>query len=338
MKNCIAIDAMGGDHAPEEIIKGLASFEKSSFSFLVFGQKDRLNELASKYLPCGFPCEIIDSADVVTSDMHIGQALRIAKTSSMGMAIYAVKNGDADAVVSAGNTGAYMASAKIILNTITGVDRPAISTTIPGMNGKSVMLDLGANSECSLRNIVEFAVMGEALAKCVLKKEQPSVSLLNIGSENIKGHPMLRNAAEIIEKICDNYIGYVEGNDIIQGNVDVIVADGFSGNIALKSIEGTAKVFLSNLKSTFKSTILTKAASLLMIKPLKNMVKKYDPRIHNGAILIGLNGIVVKSHGNSDAVGTEAAIKFSIDVIENRMLDQIRSQIDGHLSIDSYLN
>lgn len=334
MRRCIAIDAMGGDNAPEEIIKGLAGFEQSGYSFLVFGVKKQLSELVSRYLSKNFPCEVIDSPDIVTSDMQVIKALHLAKTSSMGMAIYAVNNGDADAVVSAGNTGAYMASAKVILKTLSGIDRPAISTAIPGDNGKSVVLDLGANAECSLRNMVEFAVMGEALAKAILKKDIPSVSLLNIGSENIKGHPLVKAAAEIINQQCKNYVGFVEGNDILQGNMDVIVTDGFSGNIALKSIEGTAKLLLSNLKSTFNSSFITKISAVLMMKSLKEMGKKYDPRIHNGAILIGLNGIVVKSHGNSDAIGTASALKFAMDVVENNMLEQIISQIDETVSLD----
>ena len=284
MKRCIAIDAMGGDNAPEEIVKGLADFENSGFSFLIFGVKDQLLRLVGQYLSKDFPCDVIDSPDIVTSDMQVVKALHITETSSMGMAIHAVKNGDADAVVSAGNTGAYMAAAKVILKTLNGIDRPAISTTIPGDNGKSVMLDLGANSECSLRNMVEFAVMGKALAKAVLKKANPSVSLLNIGSENIKGHPLVRNASEIIGKLCQNYVGYVEGNDIVRGVVDVIVTDGFSGNIALKSIEGTARLLLSNLKGLFKANLRTKMAAALMMPSLKTMTKKYDPRIHNGAI------------------------------------------------------
>ena len=334
MKRCIAIDAMGGDNAPEEIVKGLAGFENSGFSFLLFGSERQLLDLVGQYLSKDFPCEVIDSPDVVASDMPVLKALHMTGTSSMGMAIHAVKNGDADAVVSAGNTGAYMAAAKVILKTLNGIDRPAISTTIPGNNGKSVMLDLGANSECSLRNMVEFAVMGEALAKAVLKKEKPSVSLLNIGSENIKGHPLVRNAADVIGKLCQNYVGYVEGNDIVRGDVDVIVTDGFSGNIALKSIEGTAKLLLSNLKGLFKTNLMSKMAAALMMRSLKTMAKKYDPRIHNGAILIGLNGIVVKSHGNSDAVGTASALKFAIDIVENKMLEQISSQIDGNISLD----
>ena len=328
MKRCIAIDVMGGDRAPEEVIKGICDFADSGFFFLLFGVKNRVSELVKRCLPAGFPCEIVDVQDVVESDTPVSQALRMAKTSSMGLAIQAVKNGDADAVVSAGNTGAYMALAKIILKTLSGVDRPAIASTMPGQNGRSIMLDLGANSECSLRNMVEFAIMGEALAKAVLKKDTPSVSLLNIGSENIKGHTMIRNAAEEIQNICKNYVGYVEGNDIMTGNVDVIVSDGFSGNVALKSIEGTASILLSILKTAFTSTALGKAAGLLATKPLKSILKKYDPRIHNGAILIGLNGVVVKSHGNSDNIGTASAIRFALDILNNSMLEAIKNQLD----------
>lgn len=328
MKRCIAIDVMGGDKAPEEVIKGICGYVNSGFSFLLFGRASRISELVKHCLPSGFPCEVIDAQEEVKSDTPVSQALRMSKTSSMGMAIQAVKSGDADAVVSAGNTGAYMALAKIILKTINGIDRPAIASTIPGKDGRSIMLDLGANSECSLRNMVEFAIMGEALAKAVLNKKTPSVSLLNIGSENIKGHTMIRNAAEEIQNICKNYVGYVEGNDIMSGHVDVIVSDGFSGNVALKSIEGTANMLLSILKTAFTSTALGKAAAVLAAKPLKSILKKYDPRIHNGAILIGLNGVVVKSHGNSDKIGTASAVKFAMDVVNNSMLETIKNQLD----------
>lgn len=338
MSHCVAIDAMGGDNAPEEIIKGLAEFEKSDFSFLLFGPKGALSELTTRYLSSGIHYEIVNSDDVVGSDMPINQALRLLKTSSMGMAISSVKNGDADVVVSAGNTGAYMASAKIILKTINGIDRPAIATTIPGAEGKSIMLDLGANSECSMRNIVEFAIMGDALARSIFAKDNPSISLLNIGSENIKGHPLIRNSADVIQKIFSNYVGYVEGNDIVQGIVDVIVCDGFSGNIALKSIEGTARALLKELKSVLKSGVLNKIAASMLLKPLKSMAAKYDPRIHNGAILLGLNGVVVKSHGNSDALGTASAVKFAMQTVSDNVLDKIKTQMDKDLSLDRYLS
>lgn len=338
MNHCIAIDAMGGDSAPGEIIKGLAEFGRSDFSFLLFGPKGVLSELTARYLSSDIHYEIVNSDDVVSSDMPVNQALRLSKTSSMGMAISSVKNGDADVVVSAGNTGAYMASAKIILKTISGIDRPAIATTIPGARGKSIMLDLGANSECSMRNIVEFAIMGDALARSIFAKDNPSISLLNIGSENIKGHPLIRNSADVIQKIFSNYVGYVEGNDIVRGIVDVIVCDGFSGNIALKSIEGTARVLLKEFKSVLKGGVLNKIAASILLKPLKSMAAKYDPRIHNGAILLGLNGVVVKSHGNSDALGTASAVKFAIQTVSDNVLDKIKAQMDKDLSLDRYLS
>lgn len=338
MKARVAIDAMGGDNAPDEIVKGLSEFANSGHSFILFGDKQRLMSLGQKYLSNGVDYEIVDCKDVVSSDMPVTQALRLSKTSSMGMAIWAVKNGEADVVVSAGNTGAYMASAKIILKTLNGIDRPAIAGTMPGVNGQSVMLDLGANSECSVRNLVEFSVMGEALARIILKKENPSVALLNIGSENIKGNPIVKQASEIVQKVCPNYVGFVEGNDILGSVVDVIVADGFSGNIALKSIEGTAKFLLSTVKGILKESLLNKIAAAMLMKSLKGMSAKYDPRKHNGAILIGLNGLVVKSHGNSDAVGTASAVKFAIDIASNNLLEKIKNQIDGEISLDGYLS
>lgn len=337
MSICIAVDAMGGDQGPREIIKGLCGLIDRDVEFLIFGDASEIDSACKEYL-VSVCYEIVHCDDVVRCDTPVSSAVRSLKTSSMGRAVCAVRDGEADAVVSSGNTGGYMALAKVALKTIPGIDRPAIAGTIPGQNGRSVMLDLGANAETSLRNLVEFAVMGEALGKVVLGKETPSVSLLNIGAENIKGCQLVKNAAGLVQKLVGNYVGYVEGDDIVKGDVDVIVADGFSGNIALKAIEGTARVLMSELKEAFTDGIVSKLGACALMKPLKRMGSRYDPRMHNGAMLIGLNGIVVKSHGNSDAVGTASAVRYAIDAVSNGLLEKMRDQIDSNALLEACAN
>lgn len=326
----VAIDVMGGDNAPEEIVKGLKAFMSSGPSFLLFGDKNKIEPLVKEHLAGMSKIEIVHSESYIPSDLPVMSALRLAKTSSMGMAIQAVKDNRADVAVSAGNTGVLMALSKIILKTINGVDRPALAATIPGRFGKSIVLDLGANAECSVRNLVEFSIMGEALARAIFMKENPSVALLNIGSENIKGSQLVKNSAELLSEFFENYVGYIEGNQLVDGEVDVVVTDGFSGNIALKSIEGTAKLILEEFKTIFKSSFLSKVAAAILMKSLKNFSNKYNPKLHNGAIFLGLNGLVVKAHGNSDALAIEHAIRFATDILRSNILERIRSQLESN--------
>lgn len=325
----IAVDAMGGDNAPDEIVKGLRAFSSSGVSFLLFGDEGILAPLVETHLGNKFPIQIVHSEHYISSDLPVMSAIRLAKTSSMGMAINAVKDGIADVAVSAGNTGVLMTLSKVVLKTINGIDRPALATSIPGKNGKSIVLDLGANAECSVRNLIEFSIMGEALARALFSKSAPSLALLNIGSENIKGSQLIKNSSEILENLSMNYVGYIEGNQIVNGDVDVIVTDGFSGNIALKSVEGTARLVLGEFKNIFNANLLSKVAALLLLKPLKSLSKKYNPKLHNGAILLGLNGLVVKAHGNSDALAIESAVKFAINVLSDNILDRISSQLEN---------
>ncbi|MDR2781121.1 MAG: phosphate acyltransferase PlsX [Holosporaceae bacterium] len=327
LKKIIAIDGMGGDNAPEAVFEGLSRFCASGFHFIVFGNDVVLKKYASS-LPCGTSYEIRHTDIAVTAEMDVMSSLRLGKDSSMGLAIRAVRDGEASAVVSSGNTGLYMALAKIILKTIDGINRPAIASTIPGKKGKTVCLDLGANSECTVKNLVDFAIMGEALARSIFDKNEVRIALLNIGTENAKGSRLVKKTAEILKKLFENYVGFVEGNDLCKGNVDVIVTDGFTGNVALKTIEGTAKYIVSELKDVLSGSMLSKVGSLMAASSLRTLKNKLDPRLYNGAILLGLNGVVVKSHGNSDDVSFANAVKFTIDILKNNIFDRIQEQLE----------
>lgn len=326
-RQVIAIDSMGGDNAPEAILKGLSQFKGSDFHFLIFGNKVLL-EKHEKFFLEGVSYEIRHTDAVITSDMDVASSLRTGKMTSMGLAIQAVKSGEASAVISAGNTGLYMALSKIILKTIDGIERPAIGTVIPGKKANSVCLDLGANAECSTKNLVDFAIMGEALAHSVFEKEDISVALLNIGSEECKGNKLVKQTSEILKKLFDNYVGFVEGDDINKGIVDVIVTDGFTGNVFLKTMEGTAKFIVSELKESLAGSFLSKIGALLALPALSKLKKKLDPRLYNGAILLGLNGVVVKSHGGTDDVGFANAVRFTINVLRRNIFDRIRDQLE----------
>lgn len=325
-RKVIAIDGMGGDHAPEAILKGLGQFSCSDVHFLIYGDSSVLAKY-EKYLKNGVSYEFRHADSAITADMDVMSLLKVGKNSSMGLAVQAVKSGEAMAVVSAGNTGLYMALSKIILKTIDGVDRPAIASILPRRGGKTVCLDLGANAECSVRNLTDFAILGEALARVVFGKEDVSIALLNIGSENAKGNRLVKQTSEVLAKVFPNYVGFVEGNDITTGNVDVIVADGFTGNVFLKTIEGTAKYIASEMKDALTGSFLSKLGALLLLPALSKLKKKMDPRLYNGAILLGLNGVAVKSHGGTDAVGFANAVKFTLNVLNDNMFDRINEQL-----------
>lgn len=331
----IAIDGMGGDLAPESVIKGIARFNSKGYHFIIFGDERELNKYA-KFIPASISYEIRHTEISITPEMDLLSALRIGKESSIGLALQSVKSGESLAVISSGNTGAYMALSKIILKTIDRIDRPAIASIIPGKNGRSVCLDLGANAECSVKNLVDFAILGEAIASSIFSKNEISIALMNIGSEDIKGCRLVKKASEILKNLFDNYVGFVEGDDLCKGDVDVIVMDGFTGNVALKTIEGTAKYISHEIKAALASNILSKLGAVFAIHSLSKLKKKMDPRLYNGAILVGLNGVVVKSHGNSDEVGFENAIKFTADILNKNIFIRIheyinKSKLDGIL-------
>ncbi|MBX9976963.1 MAG: phosphate acyltransferase PlsX [Alphaproteobacteria bacterium] len=324
----IALDAMGGDHAPQIVLAGaeLVLSEKrfththnTQINFLLFGDDQLLTRLIKEFPLLKSHAQICHAEQAVTSTTKPSLALRQAAASGMGLAIKAVADGRASAVVSAGNTGAYMALSKMFLKTLDGVDRPAIAKIMPTRRGKSIVLDLGANAECNVSNLVQFGVMGSVLAEhsgLYEKGQKPTIGLLNIGSESSKGLPHLQETASILEKYV-NFYGFVEGNDITAGTTDVVVTDGFSGNVALKAIEGTAHLIKHFLKEALARYLSGKIGYLIAQKSFAALAKRMDPRLYNGAILLGLRGIAVKSHGGTDAVGYAEAIKVALDLASN---------------------
>lgn len=338
----IAIDAMGGDAAPACTIEGLelAHEKYPDVKFLIFGNESLLSPLLNKYSKIKKVSEIIHTDEVVLSDDKPSIALRQRRHSSMGQAIRAVRKGNAMGIISAGNTGALMAMAKIQLRTLPGIDRPAIGAIIPTKRGNSVMLDLGANVVCDANNLFEFAVMGDAFARSLLGLSSPSIGILNIGTEEMKGNEAVKAASAMLrENGMDlNFHGHIEGDDISAGVVDVIVTDGFSGNIALKTTEGTAKMIASYLKKALTSSLISKAGAFLAKPALAALFKKFDPRLHNGAMFLGLNGVVIKSHGGTDGVGFANAVGVAIELIKHNINEQIIKEMiqSGHIIPEEY--
>ncbi len=328
----IAIDAMGGDNAPDSVIAGVKSAEQkhSDVRFLIFGDETKVRPYMDKYRLDSNRYEFVHTPDYVASDEKPSSAVRNGRKSSLWLAIDSVKKGNAAAVVSSGNTGALMAFSKLILGTMPGIHRPAIVTILPTRESECVVLDLGANAECDARNLVEFAIMGEAYCRAVLKREKPAIGLLNIGSEDIKGRDEIRQAAQILRDspMSDSFKGFVESDDIALGSVDVFVTDGFSGNIALKAIEGTARLMVNLLKDVASGCFVSKLGFLLAMPSLKRLKKKMDPGRYNGAMLVGLKGISIKSHGGADAFGFANAINVAIDTVRNELVGNIAKQLE----------
>jgi len=327
----VALDAMGGDNAPEAVVAGaeLARQRFPGAEFLFVGDETKIRPLLDRHAELGRRSTLRHTTEVVTNDAKPSAALRNGRQSSMRLAINAVQEGAADGVVSAGNTGALMAMAKLVLKTAPGIDRPAIATAFPTQRGSSVMLDLGANLECDARNLVQFAIMGDAFARTVLGVARPSIGLLNVGSEDQKGHEELRAAhAQLRDnKLNLAFRGFVEGDDITKGTVDVVVTDGFTGNVALKTAEGTAQLFSSLLRQAFGGSIAAKLGYLLARPALNRFRQRIDPRRYNGAMLLGLNGIVVKSHGGTDAFGFSNALAAAIEMIANDVATRIQEEL-----------
>ena len=328
----IAIDAMGGDHAPDSVIAGLKSAEQqhADVRFLIFGDEVKVRPFIDKYQLNADRYEFVHTPDYVASDEKPSTAVRSGRKSSLWLAIDAVKKGTAAAVVSSGNTGALMAFSKLILGTMPGIHRPAIVTILPTRKSECVVLDLGANAECNARNLVEFAIMGEAYCRAVLKRDDPTIGLLNIGSEDIKGRDEIRQAAQILKDspLSEKFKGFVESDDIALGTVDVFVTDGFTGNIALKAIEGTARLMVDLLKQVAARSILSKLGFLLALPSLKELKKKMDPGRYNGAMLVGLKGISIKSHGGADAFGFANAVNVAIDTVRHDLVGNIARQLE----------
>jgi glycerol-3-phosphate acyltransferase PlsX len=327
----IALDAMGGDRAPEIVVRGadIALERYPGAQFLLFGVESQIAPLLAQLPRVARVASLHHTDEVVAADDKPSQALRAGRSTSMRLAIEAVAEGRADCVVSAGNTGALMAIAKFVLKTLPGIDRPAIATFCPTIRGESVMLDLGANIECDAENLVQFALMGDAFARSVLGVTEPTVGLLNVGSEDLKGNDAVRGAAARLRGGLTpiRFHGFVEGDDIAAGTVDVIVTDGFTGNVALKTAEGMAKLFADGLRASFHHSLMARIGYLFARGALKKFATRFDTRRYNGAMFLGLRGIAVKSHGSTDAFGFANAIGVAIDMKVNGFLEKIRADL-----------
>jgi len=330
----IALDAMGGDHGPKVVTaaaKQVLESTKNLRLILVGDQEILTDELNSLGLSLGENLRIQHATQKVEMDDSPALALRSKKDSSMRVAINLVKQGDAQAAVSAGNTGALMATAKFVLKTLPGIDRPAICTSLPTMTGHTHVLDLGANVGCEPEHLLQFAVMGSVLVNSLEHIEQPSIGLLNIGEEDIKGDETVKATAKLLASSNLNYYGFVEGDDIYKGTVDVVVCDGFVGNVALKTSEGVAKMISHFMKQEFSRNIFTKLAGLFALFILKSLKKRIDPREYNGASFLGLQGIVIKSHGSADEYSFANAIRVAIAECDQNVPQKIANQLEEHL-------
>jgi glycerol-3-phosphate acyltransferase PlsX len=331
----ISIDAMGGDHAPDMVVEGvrLAHVRLPHVRYMLFGDASRIEPLLDRCPELKGVCQVRHTDEWVAMEDKPSQVLRTGRRTSMWLAVDAVVKGEAAGVVSAGNTGALMAVSKFVLRMLPGIDRPAIAGLFPTERGETVMLDLGANVECSASNLVQFAVMGEVFARAVLGLEQPTIGLLNIGSEDLKGNDAVRTAANTLREshLPIRFHGFVEGNDICGGTVDVVVTDGFTGNIALKTAEGTVKFYSGFLRDAFSSSLLAKLGYLLARRSLNKVKVRTDPRRYNGAMFLGLNGIAVKSHGGTDAFGFANAIGVAVDLVAHGYNERIRKELE-HLN------
>ncbi len=327
----IAVDAMGGDFGPKEVIPALALVlkEQTDIDFLIFGDEKQITPHLSKNKLLSRCSTVIHTDKMVQNHDKPTAALRASKGSSMRMAIEAVKNGEASAVVSAGNTGALMAMAKIVLKTVAGIHRPAIASVMPGINGDTIMLDLGANLIVDAQNLVQFAVLGSIFARANKNISCPTVGLLNVGSEDNKGPEHIRAAAEVLSRIDfpGVYKGFVEGNDITNGTVDVIVSDGYAGNIALKTAEGVGKLTKHYFKESFTANPLAMLGGVFAYFSLKSLSKRMDPRLYNGGVFLGLNGVCIKSHGSADALGFSSAVILAVRLSRQGYIEQVSSDI-----------
>jgi glycerol-3-phosphate acyltransferase PlsX len=326
----LALDAMGGDNAPRIVVEGadIAIAKNPDLTLVFVGDERKIKPLlkATRYLQSA---EILHTTEEVAPEARVSQALRASKQTSMWKAIELVAEGQVEAVVSAGNTGALMAMSKLQLRMIEGVSRPAIAGFFPSSSGHSCVLDLGANIECDAENLIQFAIMGSAFYRDIYGMETPSVGLLNVGEEDQKGFDYLREAAKVLnlEKLDVNYQGFVEGSDITAGSVDVIVTDGFTGNAALKTAEGVANLFQQSMRDAFSASLMTKLGYLLARAGFTRLRAKLDPRNYNGAVFLGLNGISVKSHGGTDAIGYANAINVAVNMVKQGFIPEVTAAI-----------
>ena len=328
----IAIDAMGGDGSPKKIIDGIIHHNQSNKNtfYKIFGDENLITNLLSNKLD-NAKYEIIHTKDVVKGTDSPLEGAKRGKKTSMWLAIESVKQKDSDIVISAGNTGALLVISKLNLKMIENIDKPALAALWPNKKNMSVVLDLGANIECSAKNLIDFSIMGSSLFKSLYPENTSRVALLNIGSEEIKGHEIIK---ETYQKLSEKqnfdfeFKGYIEGNQLMNGDVNVIVADGFTGNVALKTAEGTANFIISELKKTMTGSIVGKISSLLNFSNLNRFKKRLDPRLYNGAIFIGLDSPVIKSHGGTDFIGFSNSLSVCTKIIKGNLIEKIRNNIN----------
>ena len=341
-KITIAIDAMGGENAPKKIIEGLSIFLKKNntndFAINLYGKEEEISKEISLFKISNPSIKIIHTDGVISDEETPLTAIKNSKNTSMWNCVKAQLDGEADISLSAGNTGVLLVISRMILKTMSEVSRPALAGLWPSKEGMSVVLDLGANIECDEKNLVDFSEMGAALFKSIFPEKKPYVSLLNIGSEEIKGTEQLKKAHTKLKDLSDEknffFNGYIEGNKIMDGKTNVIVTDGFSGNIALKTAEGTAKFITDSLKTSLTENIFSKISLLFSYFSLKKFKSKLDPRKYNGAIFLGLNGPVVKSHGGTDEIGFYYSIDLCYRIIKGNLMQQIKNNL-SHLNSES---
>ena len=327
----IAVDAMGGDGSPKKVIDGILHNHESNKNnfFKIFGDKAQINKIVDGKISNDF-FEIVHTDKVVKNTDSPLEGAKRGKETSMWLAIESVKKKEADIVVSAGNTGALLVISKLNLKMIENIDKPALSALWPNKKGMSVVLDLGANIECSSKNLFDFSIMGASLYTSLYPNDKPNVALLNIGSEEFKGNEIIKNTYQILnDKKSNNYdfAGYIEGNYLMDGKVNVIVSDGFTGNVALKTAEGTANFITSELKYAMTGSIIGKISSILNISNLNKFKKRLDPRLYNGAIFIGLDSPVVKSHGGTDFIGFSNSLDVCHRIVKGNLIEKIKQNI-----------
>ena len=338
----ISVDGMGSDKGPAVVIQALATAAQRypSVHFLLYGDRQAIEPLLAQKKILKEKVTFIHCEEAITSDTKPSTAIRGLPNSSMRQAIKAVAEGHAQGVISAGNTGAYMALAKILLKTMPGIDRPALASLAPTLRGETVLLDLGANVECSSKNLQQFAIMGEIFARHVLHLSKPSIGLINVGSEEIKGNATVKEAADLIRasSIKDNFYGFIEGDDIMRGTVDVVVMDGFTGNVVLKTGEGVMHLALQYFKEAFKSSWSARLGYLLAGPMLQKLSLRLDYRRYNGGIWLGLNGIAIKSHGGADALGFAHAIDLAIDMVTSHMNEHLIKEFASESPLQEVVN
>ena len=327
----IAVDAMGGDNSPNKTIDGVMLNHKSNKNvfYKIFGNETKISDLINNKINKDF-YEIIHTENVIKSTDSPLEGAKRGKDTSMWLAIQSVKDKKADIVISAGNTGALLVVAKLNLKMIENIDKPALSALWPNKKGMSVVLDLGANIECSSKNLLDFSIMGASLYTSLYPNDKPNIALLNIGSEELKGNEIIKETFQILNKrisVNYNFSGYIEGNHLMDGDVNVIVSDGFTGNVALKTAEGTANFISSELKNAMTGSIIGKISSLLNISNLKKFKKRLDPRLYNGAIFIGLDSPVVKSHGGTDYIGFSNSLDVCYRIVKGNLINKIKQNI-----------